>query len=80
MRYRAVLIRDIVNEKLQGIHMERYIAEKTNGSLPVKDQKPFLKTVYDDLDTVNLSTVRGMGITQKELEQWLEAKDYIDKK
>jgi len=78
--FRREIIRGIVNEKLQGIHMERYIAEKTNESVPVKDQKPFLKTVYDDLDTINLSTVRGMGVTQEELEQWLDIKKSMDKK
>jgi len=83
VRYRAVrreIVRGIINENLQGIDMRGYIVENTTGAVPVKEQKAFIKTVYDDLDTISLSTVRGMGIAQAELAHWLETKNTMDKK
>ncbi len=78
VRYRKIrrdIIRSIINEKLLGKPMERYISEISTRAVPLKEQKAFIKTVYDDLETINPPKISGMGIAKQDLLDWLALKN-----
>jgi hypothetical protein len=69
---RRALIRDIILDKLVGGRLKMYIDSHIDRMIPEKDQTAFLKDVMEDLQEMDQSRIVGLGITTKELEEWLK--------
>jgi fido (protein-threonine AMPylation protein) len=75
VRYRQMrraLIRDIIMGKLVGNRLMVYIDSHINKMIPEKDRNAFLKDVMEDLQEMDQSRIVVLGITSKELEDWLK--------
>lgn len=69
---RREIIRAIIRDQLIGNAMNQHIDTITMDLIPSEDVQAFTKTVYDDLNSINPAQIQGMGITQKELSDWIE--------
>jgi len=69
---RRALIRDIILDKLVGGRLKMYIDSHIDRMIPEKDQTAVLKDVMEDLQEMDHSRIVGLGITTKELEEWLK--------
>lgn len=69
---RRAFIRDIILDKLVGGRLKMYIDSHIDRMIPEKDQTAFLKDVMEDLQEMDQSRIVGLGITTKELEEWLK--------
>jgi Fic family protein len=73
VRYRQQrrdIIREIITQGLIDECMRKYIADICQSSVQEKDQKEFIKIVYEDLKILNPVRIRGMGVTNKQLNEW----------
>lgn len=78
VRYRPQrrdLIREIIRKKISGEVITQYIEDIARNTIPADDIKPFTKSVHDDLNSISISQIQGMGITQGELSVWLELQE-----
>jgi len=71
---RREIISDIIKNKSHGDEINFLIDKKTKTGIFEKDVKSFIKTVHEDLNLIDPAKIQGMGITQKELSDWLEVK------
>ena len=52
--------------------MKMYIDSYVERIVPANDQRAFLTDVMEDLQQIDHSRIAGLGITAKELEDWLK--------
>ena len=67
---RRQLIADIVTKKLYDLAQKEYINNYLKENVPENDQKKFVADLRHDLRTLASYNIAGMGITQKELQEW----------
>ncbi len=67
---RRQLIADIVTQQLYDSAQEEYINNYLTKNVPENDQKKFVADLQHDLNTLASYNIAGIGITQKELEDW----------
>jgi hypothetical protein len=68
---RRALIRTIIEKKLTGHPLARYISSQAKKLIKKKDLKSFIQDVQEDLKQINESRIAGLGITTKQLREWL---------
>lgn len=69
---RRALIREIILGKLVEGRLKMHIDSHIDKMIPEKDRNAFLKDVMEDLQEMDQSRIVGLGITAKELEDWLK--------
>jgi len=67
---RRQLIADIVTQQLYESAQEKYINNYLKENVPENDHKKFTADLQHDLSTLASYNIAGMGITQKQLEEW----------
>lgn len=76
-KYRNVsreLISQIIKEKLIGKKLNIFLDEKIPQKIKDADQKHFRKNVLEDLELLSPQRIAGLGITKKQLQDYLELK------
>lgn len=74
---RREVIRDIILKKIISDAIAQFIKDKATSTIPADDIEVFTKSVHDDLNSISVSQIQGMGITQGELSDWLELQESI---
>ena len=72
---RREIIREIIRKKISGEAITQYIDDIATNTIPAANIEPFTKSVHDDLNSISISQIQGMGITQGELSDWLELQE-----
>ena len=68
------MIRHIIVEQLTDKLLDDFILNEIANLIPDNDSDPFRKTVIDDLIELNPQRIAGLGITKKQLEEYLNKK------
>jgi Fic family protein len=68
---RRTLIREIILQQLTNIPMEKYIASESLKVAP-EDRRFFVEDTLEDLNSLNKSSLVGLGITVEEFEKWFQ--------
>jgi len=75
---RKKIIRNIINNQWINQIMDEYINKKTTNMIPAKDTQAFIKTIYEDLNSMNNAKIQDIGITQQTLSKWLAKSSQIN--
>ncbi|MBU2709281.1 Fic family protein [Zooshikella marina] len=67
---RRRLISQVVSSKLVGSQLKRCIEQFTQEEIPIEHQAKFMADVVFDLNNLQPFSISGMGISQRELEEW----------
>jgi len=67
---RRQLIANIITQKLYDSAQEKYINTYLKEKVPENEQEKFVADLQHDLNTLAPYNIAGLGITQKELEEW----------
>lgn len=81
VRYRQIrrlLLREIILNQLIGEPLQRYISAQTLQLVKEPDQKAFLEDVLEDLKEISESRIAGLGITPKQLQDWIDLRKQTD--
>ena len=73
VRYRAqrrAVLREIIQRRLHGDLLEKYMSFQALEQIALKDQKAFLEDVHEDLEQMDESRIVGLGVTLSELKKW----------
>ena len=76
IRYRQQrrgIIRDIIINRILGKSLDEYISSQTLKLIKKEDQEAFIEDVKEDLKEINESRIAGLGVTQDELQRWINA-------
>jgi hypothetical protein len=71
---RRALLRELILSNLGGARMKMYIDSYIDRMIPVKDQDAFLTDTMEDLSEMDQNRIVGLGITVKELDDWMKRK------
>ena len=75
VRYRSQrreIIRDVIVRKLTGPEMDALIHEMTDEMIPEASRPAFVEDVHEDLKEVSPQRIAGLGISRRDLDEWLK--------
>jgi len=70
---RRALIREVIDQHLTGSLMKTHLESRSETMIPENDRRPFLESVFEDLEQIDESRIVGMGITPHQLSEWKAA-------
>jgi Fic family protein len=73
-RERREMLRYIILNQLHSEPLKHYVDEKVKFVIPEEYAKDFLEDLNEDLKYINASRIVGLGITVKDLEEWIRTK------
>src|SRR3990167_1896818 len=66
------LIRNIITHEYAHEKMNQFILSETQKRIPESFRTAFINSVYQELENIGPERIGGLGITQQQLEKWLQ--------
>lgn len=69
------IVHNIILKKLTGNILEKYIQKNVHDIIPNAFQSECMHVIQEDLEHIGPERIHGLGVTQKELEQWIKMRN-----